>query len=509
MEEHVTRQFVRIAATVLSTVVLLGMLPGLVSADNSPVLAAPTALAMARAGTSASVIQGGWINSGKFDAHFQVQVSGAPLTPQVEVESEGVAFTGQAGFSGPILASSGAASVTVAGLVNGKTYHWQARVVDANGAASQWIPFSTPGAGFDVGVDRSPPTRPDFSSVTNPNPNHWYSVRAPIVQWIARDSLSGIRGYTFRLLRSPHVIKAGPVTPATGARLSNLSDGVWWAAVRALDRAGNWSATATFRLMLDREAPRIWWQSGKHLQFNPLRGPVRVQLKVSKDSNLKLSLWRVGARQPTATYFFSSLRAGQTVSIVWYGKDSRGKLAPKGFYYFAADVVDHANNVTHVNLGGIALNPEMAVRTPSGVQVYPDGGKRIVVSLGQQTLYAYDGMKQVLRTFVTTGNPNLPTPPGSYTIMAKYSPFQFISPWPPGSPYWYPPSWSSYAMLFRDGGYFLHDAPWRSAFGPGTNGPGQPGTNYGGTHGCVNIPPSPMLFLWNFATIGTPVDVVP
>jgi len=55
-------------------------------------------------------------------------------------------------------------------------------------------------------------------------------------------------------------------------------------------------------------------------------------------------------------------------------------------------------------------------------------------------------------------------------------------------------------MLFRSGGYFIHDAPWRSWYGPGSN--------YGdGTHGCVNVPYSQMSFLWGWTTIGTTVVV--
>jgi lipoprotein-anchoring transpeptidase ErfK/SrfK len=169
---------------------------------------------------------------------------------------------------------------------------------------------------------------------------------------------------------------------------------------------------------------------------------------------------------------------------------------------------DHAGNVGSWNLGGISVNPRPGTLTVTGQRVYPGGGKLIIVSLARQTLYAYDGDKLVLQTLVTTGNPSLPTPAGSYTIMAKYHPFQFVSPWPPSSPFWYPPSWVSYAMLFRAGGYFLHDAPWRSVFGPGSNGPGQPGTNYGGTHGCVNIPPDATYFLWNWAPVGTLVLVL-
>ncbi|MGH2443133.1 MAG: L,D-transpeptidase, partial [Chloroflexota bacterium] len=172
-------------------------------------------------------------------------------------------------------------------------------------------------------------------------------------------------------------------------------------------------------------------------------------------------------------------------------------------------LVDRAHNTAHFNVGGIVVDPKPPTMTPSGVNVYPSGGKLIIVSLSKQTLYAYDGDHLVLQTLVTTGNPALPTPPGSYTVMQRIHPFEFISPWPVGSPYYYAPSWVQYAMLFRSGGYFIHDAPWRSAYGPGTNGPGQPGTNYGGSHGCINTPPDAMTFLWNWTPISTPVDVVP
>jgi lipoprotein-anchoring transpeptidase ErfK/SrfK len=212
---------------------------------------------------------------------------------------------------------------------------------------------------------------------------------------------------------------------------------------------------------------------------------------------------------PVQSYYFQHLNPGQVATVTWSGKDAKGKPVGAGYYFFSVQATDRANNVVHLNLGGFRVVPQQPTVSVGGVTLYPGDGKHIVVSLSREALYAYDGNRLVMQTLVTTGNPSLPTPAGHYSIMARYHPYEFISPWPPGSPYWYPPSWSNYAMLFRDGGYFLHDAPWRSAFGPGTNGPGQPGTNYGGTHGCVNIPPGPTLFLWNWAPIGTPVDVVP
>jgi len=127
-------------------------------------------------------------------------------------------------------------------------------------------------------------------------------------------------------------------------------------------------------------------------------------------------------------------------------------------------------------------------------------GKVIVISLSRQVLTAYQDGNAILTTFVATGRPQLPTPPGVYHIFARYSPYKFISPWPYGSPWWYPSSWTSFAMEFAAGGYFIHDAPWRSWYGPGSN-------LYNGTHGCVNVPYSPMATLWNWAPNGTTVVV--
>ena len=127
-------------------------------------------------------------------------------------------------------------------------------------------------------------------------------------------------------------------------------------------------------------------------------------------------------------------------------------------------------------------------------------GKVIVVSLSRQLLTAYQDGSAILTTFVATGRPQLPTPPGVNRIFARYSPYKMISPWPYGSPWWYPPSWTSFAMEFIGGGYFIHDAPWRSWYGPGAN-------LYNGTHGCVNVPYGAMATLWNWAPNGTTVVV--
>lgn len=142
----------------------------------------------------------------------------------------------------------------------------------------------------------------------------------------------------------------------------------------------------------------------------------------------------------------------------------------------------------------------------AGARTY--AGKRITISLARQRLRAWVGNRVVLVTPVTTGNATLPTPTGYFQIFAKRSPYTFISPWPRSSPDWYPPSQVSFALEFQSGGYFIHDAPWRGVYGRGSNAGSQPGTDYGGTHGCVNVPYSAARWLYYWADIGTTVHIV-
>ncbi|MDQ6746561.1 MAG: L,D-transpeptidase family protein [Candidatus Dormibacteraeota bacterium] len=126
-------------------------------------------------------------------------------------------------------------------------------------------------------------------------------------------------------------------------------------------------------------------------------------------------------------------------------------------------------------------------------------GKVIVTSVTQERLVALQDGVVVLDTLVTTGRPSLPTVLGTFHIYYKSSPYHMHSPWPPGNQYWYPDVDMNWAMEFESSGYFIHDAPWRSHYGPGSD------TEHGGTHGCINVQNNQMQFLYGWADIGTTV----
>lgn len=136
-------------------------------------------------------------------------------------------------------------------------------------------------------------------------------------------------------------------------------------------------------------------------------------------------------------------------------------------------------------------------------------GKVILVSLDRQWLYAYENGQLVFDHAVETGRPELPTPTGTFSILSKTTDTWFHSPWPKGSPYYYEPSHVNYALLFKSGGFYLHDAPWHVRFGPGSNVPHQldDGTWETGSHGCVGMTTADGERLYEWSRIGTAVVI--
>ncbi len=119
--------------------------------------------------------------------------------------------------------------------------------------------------------------------------------------------------------------------------------------------------------------------------------------------------------------------------------------------------------------------------------------KKIIVSINLQHLWACEFGTEYLNTPITTGAEGIGfgTPTGAFSIYAKQRNTYLVGP---GYR-----SFVSYWMPFYRG-YGLHDASWRRSFGVG-------GFERGGSHGCVNMPPSVTSYVYNWATIGTQVIV--
>jgi len=123
----------------------------------------------------------------------------------------------------------------------------------------------------------------------------------------------------------------------------------------------------------------------------------------------------------------------------------------------------------------------------------------IEVNLSSQHLWVYQNHVVIFDSPVTSGatGAGFPTATGLFSILAKQTNRHLVG-------YQYGPAYNydvfvQYWMPFYQG-FGLHDASWRSSFG------GQD-YYYGGSHGCINLPLATAAYLFNWASVGTPVWV--
>ncbi|WP_107995235.1 L,D-transpeptidase family protein [Trichococcus paludicola] len=134
-------------------------------------------------------------------------------------------------------------------------------------------------------------------------------------------------------------------------------------------------------------------------------------------------------------------------------------------------------------------------RSNSGVNYYI-GNSYIIVSLSQQSVWAYKGETMLVSAPVITGKPsaNNATPRGLFYIQPfKQSPSVLI-----GEDYASP---VSFWIPFVGNMVGLHDSPWQ------THGYGGDIYLYYGSHGCVNTPYEAVRTLYYSYPVGTPVVV--
>lgn len=431
-----------------------------------------------------------WTNTPAIVFSMAVAPGSAPaLRPEVEVRPVAKAFTGSPTAEGAVLVPGqrGSVTVNVSHLPEG-AYHWQGRLSDGAGHNGPWVDYY---AGPAFRLDRTPPAAPVISSSTHPKQKASYSEPVAKLTWTKPADAGGIQGYLTSVDRSPTGTPTGSLTAVTATTIGPLANGTIYFHVRAEDWAGNLGKTATYVLHIDHTAPTLGKVTFDRFQFNPQFDHMTVHFIPNKTVAVRVEIHRQSTKGLVRVIKEGSVPGGKKAAVIWDGRDQRGVVVKPGLYTMIVYLTDKLGNVGDGYYSGLGVNY-----------------RRIVVHLGTQSMDVYAGSTLLRSTLVTTGNNLLPTPIGIWHIGAKFHPYTFISPWKKGSLYYYPPSKVNYALYFRSGGYFIHDAPWRAVYGPGTNLPhaSDPGEPIG-THGCVNLPYPDMVWMWNWTPVGTTVVV--
>ncbi|MGD1808737.1 L,D-transpeptidase [Dapis sp. BLCC M126] len=111
----------------------------------------------------------------------------------------------------------------------------------------------------------------------------------------------------------------------------------------------------------------------------------------------------------------------------------------------------------------------------------------ISIDLSTQRLIAWEGNKAVYAVIVSTGKASTPTRLGTFRVYTKYRSTRMTGPGydVPDVPY----------TMYYDGGMAIHGAYWHNRFGTPVS------------HGCTNVAVNHAKWLFDWASVGTPVVV--
>ena len=115
------------------------------------------------------------------------------------------------------------------------------------------------------------------------------------------------------------------------------------------------------------------------------------------------------------------------------------------------------------------------------------GERWIEIDRSKQRLIAWEGKRPVYAVIISTGKSSTPTPTGVFSIQTRYRTTRMS-----GEDYDVPNV--PYAMFYHRG-YAIHGADWHNNFGTPVS------------HGCTNVAVNHARWIYNWASVGTPVVV--
>jgi len=206
---------------------------------------------------------------------------------------------------------------------------------------------------------------------------------------------------------------------------------------------------------------------------------------------LALALAFLVGFQPDWTVFARSSSAPRPVGLL-----SKPTLTPTQTATFTATFTPTATPTFTLTPTFTATETPTATNTPEPTATdIPttapvtggDDGRWIDVDLTNQMVYAFEGDVVVNSFLVSTGTYRTPTVTGQYRIYVKYIAADMAGPG------YYLPS-VPYVMYFYRG-YGLHGTYWHNNFGTPMS------------HGCINLRTSDAEWLFNWASVGTLVNI--
>jgi lipoprotein-anchoring transpeptidase ErfK/SrfK len=210
----------------------------------------------------------------------------------------------------------------------------------------------------------------------------------------------------------------------------------------------------------------------------------------SRSYRLLFALLLIAVLATPAAVFAEPEPAGGTY-VVQRG-DTLSRIAAR--YGVTASALAAANGIRNANLiytGQLLRIPGASGASAPGAKppavTAPVAGRWIDINLSRQSLTAYQGNSPVFSTSISSGIAGRRTPTGRFAVRTKIPSQRMTGPGYnlPGVPY----------VMYFAGANAIHGTYWHNNFGRPMS------------HGCVNMRIPEAKWLYNWASIGTPVSV--
>ena len=138
---------------------------------------------------------------------------------------------------------------------------------------------------------------------------------------------------------------------------------------------------------------------------------------------------------------------------------------------------------------------EEIITVPGDQLEGPAGDKHIIVDVSEQRLFAYENGLLNTSFYISSGTWWFPTPLGNHSVLAKKPWVDYTWSYGTGNPENYSMGLTPWNLMFKNH-YYIHSAPWHDNYGERMS------------HGCVNASIASAELIYNFADVGTPVDII-
>jgi len=295
------------------------------------------------------------------------------------------------------------------------------------------------------------------------------------------------RGETLSSIAARYGTTAQAIARVNGLRNLNYI----YAGQRLTIRAGGGRSTATGGAYVVRAGDTLWSIAARHgttvnavVQANGLANANRIY--AGQRLIIPGSGSSVGASQTSSggTYV---VRRGDTLASIAYRHGT------------TVWTIANANGLANPNY----IYPGQRLRIPGGGRAASapasaaGGGKRIVVDLSDQRMYVYQNGQFLWNWVVSTGRPGQATTVGHYKVLNKM-PNAYAYTWSLQMPYWLGIYW---AGSLQNGIHALPILPngqrlWAGYLGQRVS------------YGCIILSTQNAVRLYNWAPVGTAVDIV-